>query len=100
MSFRKETTRQRVSVKSRMTGDCHVRFCEGLGVQFPRPTRLNLMLLLRKTTGYLGVGPTPSARNKQEHGRNEKRKDVEGRHGHPWEQTKYWPDWWRSAVAD
>jgi hypothetical protein len=21
-----------------MTGDCHVRFCERLGVQFPRPT--------------------------------------------------------------
>jgi len=26
--------------KSRMTGDCHVRFCEGLGVKFPRATRL------------------------------------------------------------
>ena len=24
---------------SRMTGDCHVRFCEGLGVRFPRATR-------------------------------------------------------------
>ena len=23
-----------------MTGDCHVRFCEGLGVKFPRATRL------------------------------------------------------------
>jgi transposase len=23
-----------------MTGDCHVRICEGLGVRFPRPTRL------------------------------------------------------------
>jgi len=26
--------------KSRMTGDCHVRICEGLGVKFPRATRL------------------------------------------------------------
>ncbi len=26
--------------KSRMTGDCHVRFREGLGVKFPRATRL------------------------------------------------------------
>jgi ATP-binding cassette subfamily B protein len=25
--------------KSRMTGDCHVRFCERLGVKFPRSTR-------------------------------------------------------------
>ncbi len=25
--------------KSRMTGDCHVRFCERLGVKFPLPTR-------------------------------------------------------------
>ena len=25
--------------KSRVTGDCHARFREGLGVQFPRPTR-------------------------------------------------------------
>jgi len=23
-----------------MTGDCHVRFCEGLGVKFPGPTQL------------------------------------------------------------
>ena len=23
-----------------MTGDCHVRICEGLGVKFPRATRL------------------------------------------------------------
>ena len=28
--------------KSRMTGDCHVRFREGLGVKFPRATRLLL----------------------------------------------------------
>ena len=26
-------------MKSRMTGDCHVRFCERLGVKLPRPTR-------------------------------------------------------------
>ena len=26
--------------KSRMTGDCHVRICEGLGVKFPWATRL------------------------------------------------------------
>jgi hypothetical protein len=25
--------------KSRMTGDCQVRFCEGLGVKLPLPTR-------------------------------------------------------------
>jgi hypothetical protein len=24
-----------------MTGDCHVRFCEGLEVKFPRATRLD-----------------------------------------------------------
>jgi len=29
-----------IVMKSRMTGDCHVRFCEGLGVKLPRPTRL------------------------------------------------------------
>ena len=33
---------QRLVMKSRMMGDHHVRFCEGLGVQFPRSTRLNL----------------------------------------------------------
>ena len=27
-------------LKSRMTGDCHVRFREGLGGKFPRSTRL------------------------------------------------------------
>ncbi len=26
--------------KSRMSGDVHVRICEGLGVKFPRATRL------------------------------------------------------------
>ena len=33
----------RLDDKSRMTGDCHVRFCEGLGVKFPRATRLDRM---------------------------------------------------------
>jgi hypothetical protein len=28
---------------SRMTGDSHVRICEGLGVKLPRPTRLQRM---------------------------------------------------------
>ena len=32
--------RQQPDDKSRMTGDCHVRICEGLGVKFPRATRL------------------------------------------------------------
>ncbi len=27
--------------RSRMTGDCHVRICEVLGVKFPRSTRPN-----------------------------------------------------------
>jgi hypothetical protein len=30
----------RLDDRSRMTGDCHVRICEGLGVRFPRSTRL------------------------------------------------------------
>jgi hypothetical protein len=29
-----------LSGTSRMTRECHVRICEGLGVQFPGPTRL------------------------------------------------------------
>jgi hypothetical protein len=32
---------ERMAGTSRMTGDCHVRICEGLGVRFPRPTRLD-----------------------------------------------------------
>ena len=32
-------TQKCVTMKSRMTGDCHVRFCEGLGVKIPLPTR-------------------------------------------------------------
>ena len=32
--------RRQLDDKSRMTGDCHVRICEGLGVKFPRATRL------------------------------------------------------------
>ena len=38
-----------------MSGDVHVRFCEGLGVRFPRPTRLivlNEAHLLRVLTAY------------------------------------------------
>ena len=31
---------QRLDDKSRMSGDVHVRICEGLGVKFPRATRL------------------------------------------------------------
>jgi hypothetical protein len=34
--------------KSRMTGDCHVRICEGLGVKFPRATRLINQELIRR----------------------------------------------------
>jgi hypothetical protein len=31
-----------------MTGDCHVRFCEGLGVKFPGATRQDRSTNLRK----------------------------------------------------
>ena len=31
---------------SRVTGDCHARFCERLGVKSPGPTRLTLALAL------------------------------------------------------
>ena len=31
---------KRMAGRSRMTGDCHVRFFEGLGGKFPWPTRL------------------------------------------------------------
>ncbi|MCX6253221.1 MAG: hypothetical protein NTV31_01945 [Bacteroidia bacterium] len=34
--------------KSRMMGDCQVRFCERLGVKLPRPTRLCVMSLISK----------------------------------------------------
>jgi hypothetical protein len=30
-----------------MTGDCHVRICEGLGVKFPRATRLRNLDIFR-----------------------------------------------------
>jgi hypothetical protein len=30
----------RLDSRSRMSGDAHVRFCESLGVKFPRATRL------------------------------------------------------------
>ena len=33
---------QRPACKSRMTGDCHVRFCERRGVRFPPATRLRV----------------------------------------------------------
>ena len=35
--------------KSRMTGDCHVRICEGLGVKFPRSTRPYVKICLNAT---------------------------------------------------
>jgi len=38
--------------KSRMTGDCHIRFCEGPEVKFPGPARL----VYRPHSGY---GSTP-----------------------------------------
>lgn len=31
-----------------MTGDCHVRFCEGLGVKFPRATHPYSVYLRRR----------------------------------------------------
>jgi hypothetical protein len=44
---------QRLDNKSRMTGDCHVRICESLGVRSPRATRLidskvNLLLQISR----------------------------------------------------
>ena len=33
---------RRLSDKSRMSGDVHVRFCERVGVRFPRSTRLSI----------------------------------------------------------
>ena len=35
-----EAASLRLDNKNRMTGDCHVRICEGLGLKFPRATRL------------------------------------------------------------
>ena len=35
-----------VDMKSRMNREIHVRDCEGLGVRFPRATRLNLIQAL------------------------------------------------------
>jgi len=35
-------------MKSRMTGDCHVRFRENVGVRFPCVTRLGLMTTIYK----------------------------------------------------
>jgi hypothetical protein len=36
---------KRLNMKSRMTGDCHVRFCEGLGVKSPRATRPDIAIV-------------------------------------------------------
>src|SRR5437870_8967841 len=33
-------THPKLTCESRMTGDCHVRFCESPGVRFPRATHL------------------------------------------------------------
>ena len=41
---------RRLSDRSRMSGDVHVRFCEGLGVKLPRPTRL---ILIHRDKDYL-----------------------------------------------
>ena len=42
--------------KSRVTGDCHARFREGLGVQFPRPTRFFIMGDVGKGEKVMVVG--------------------------------------------
>ncbi len=44
-----------------MTGDCHVRFCEGLGVKFPRATRLvnSPVCLLKTLVGAIFILKTP-----------------------------------------
>ena len=41
---------------SRMTRECQVRFCEGLGVKFPGPTRQSRHLGRRPTTSDLPLG--------------------------------------------
>src|SRR6266481_4966 len=35
---------------SRVTGDCHARFCERLGVKFPGPTRRRLAMIVPTAT--------------------------------------------------
>jgi len=37
--------RQRLDDRSRMNQEVHVRFCEGLGVKFPRATHLSEVFL-------------------------------------------------------
>jgi len=39
LSIGNEVGTDRLNNKSRMNREVHVRFCEGLGVKFPRPTR-------------------------------------------------------------
>jgi len=39
-TYGRSVSAQRLDNKSRMSGDVHVRFCEGLRVRFPRATRL------------------------------------------------------------
>jgi hypothetical protein len=52
---------------SRMTRECHVRFCERLGVQFPGPTRH----LLRFGSVSMGGLPPPTTEWRAfENGRN------------------------------
>ena len=41
--------------KSRMMGDCQVRFCERLGVKIPRPTRL--LSRISQIMAKNGLGP-------------------------------------------
>jgi hypothetical protein len=51
-----------------MTGDCHVRFCERLGVKLPRPTDLAHVKLLSRLSrcppiaGALSIGLASVAR--------------------------------------
>src|SRR5260221_4520828 len=47
---------------SRMTRECQIRFCEGLGVKFPGPTRQNLTLTggpVLAQSGLFGSGRRP-----------------------------------------
>ena|SRR5271157_1191094 len=51
---------RRLDNKSRMMGDCHVRFCESVRVRFPRATRLARMMgMLRRAEPfeYITAGP-------------------------------------------
>ena len=42
--------------KSRMNREVHVRFCERLGVKFPRPTRLSAAGI-RASCSFVGASP-------------------------------------------